>query len=183
MRATFPVLALTAFAVCGIGGCHKAQPPASALTPIQPAATTPAPAPGLWQETVSDRHGARVVKLCLDAASAASLASFDQSLNGRCTRHDMARAADGSWHFSTSCDMGPWGKVATEGVMRGDFASHYSVEATTQTIDAAQSAANGPGRVRADVRRLGDCPSDMKPGDVVLPGGQRTRLDQVSGRA
>jgi hypothetical protein len=93
----------------------------------------------------------------------------------------MARAADGSWHFSTACDMGAGGRVSTEGVLHGDFASHYTIEAQSQTVGAA--TANGPDRVKADVRRLGDCPADMKPGDVILPDGAHTRLDNLAGHA
>jgi hypothetical protein len=68
-------------------------------------------------------------------------------------------------------------------VIHGDFASHYRVEATSQTVAAAPGGANGPGRVVADITRAGDCPSDMKPGDVVLPNGSRTRLSDVAQHA
>jgi hypothetical protein len=95
----------------------------------------------------------------------------------------MAEAADGSWHFSTSCDMGALGKVATEGVMEGDFNSHYQVEARSQTVGAADASANGPSRMLADFRRAGACPSAMKPGDVSLPGGGTMRLDRLSAPA
>jgi hypothetical protein len=182
MRAPSPILALAALAA--LAACHKAPAPvASNVAPIQAASAGPTQAPGLWVQRVSDAHGARVTKVCLDAGAATTLAAFDQTLAGQCSRRDMAQAADGTWHFSTSCDMGPWGKVATEGVMRGDFASHYVVEARSQTVGAAQSAADGPARVIADIRRVGDCPADMKPGDVILPGGGRARVDQLSARA
>jgi len=176
-----PILAVAALAA--LGACHRTEPTATAITPIQASSPGPAQTPGLWVQRVSDRRGARVTKICLDAGAAGALASFDQGLSGHCSRRDMARAADGSWHFSTSCDMGPWGKVATEGVMRGDFASHYVVEARSQTVGAVQTAADGPARVLADIRRVGDCPADMKPGDVILPGGDRARIDQLSAHA
>jgi hypothetical protein len=177
-----PILALTALAA--LGACHKAQPPVAAnATTVQTTSPGPTQAPGLWVQRVSDQHGARMTKICLDAAAATTLAGFDQALNGHCSRHDMAQAADGSWHFSTSCDLGPSGQVTTEGVMHGDFASHFVVEAHIQTFGAVQSSANGPARVIADVRRVGDCPADMKPGDVILPGGAHARVDQLSAHA
>ena len=180
MRATLKFLALAALA--GAAACHE-KPLAANATPAAPVATAPAPTPGLWIERVSDSHGAQVSKICLDAAAAASFAAMNTSLSGHCGRHDMAQAADGSWHFSTSCDMGQGGQVATEGVISGDFSSHYTVEAHSQTVNAVQSAANGPGRVSADIRRAGDCPADMKPGDVVLPNGTRTHLADVAQHA
>ena len=69
---------------------------------------------------------------------AAAFAALNASLAGHCNRHDMAQAADGGWRFSTSCDMGQGGQVATEGVAHGDFASHYTVEAHSQTVGAAR---------------------------------------------
>lgn len=182
MRASNRLLALALAAA--LGACNRtphAQANADSATVTLP--TGPQIASGLWAQRVSDSHGARETRYCLDAAAAGALASFDRQLGGRCTRHQMARAADGSWHFSTACDMGAWGKVATEGVMRGDFASHYQVEAQSQTVGASQSSADGPDRIKADVRRVGDCPKDMKPGDVILPGGARTRLEALAGQA
>jgi hypothetical protein len=180
MRASHPLLALAALAT--LAACNRTtHAHGDATTVALPSG--PHVAAGLWAQRVSDSRGARETRYCLDAASAGALASFTRQLGGRCGKHDMARAADGSWHFSTSCDMGAWGKVSTEGVIHGDFARHYTVEAQTQTVGAAQEAANGPDRIKADVRRLGDCPADMKPGDVILPGGAHTRLDALAGHA
>ncbi|HEY1752201.1 MAG TPA: DUF3617 family protein [Caulobacteraceae bacterium] len=171
------VVALVALAACNRTGAHAGQ---GVNTPIAAAPTGPAIAAGLWTQKVSDHHGVQVTRYCVDASGAGALAAFDRQLNGQCARHDMARAADGAWHFSTACDMGSWGKVSTIGAMHGDFASHYQVEVETQTVGAADAAANGPGRITADVRRLGDCPKDMKPGDVILPDGSHGRLQALT---
>jgi hypothetical protein len=181
MRAPNRLLALAllaALAACNRTSHDHASDSATVALP-----DVPQIAAGLWAQRVSDSRGAHETRYCLDAAAAGALASFDRQLGGRCSRHDMARAADGSWRFSTACDMGAAGKVATEGVMRGDFARHYVVEARSQTVGAANSAANGPDRMKADVRRIGDCPADMKPGDVILPGGAHTRLEALAGHA
>ncbi|MGH6956035.1 MAG: DUF3617 domain-containing protein [Caulobacteraceae bacterium] len=162
-------------------GCHKARAPAEASAPIPAAAT--AQSPGLWVQRVSDRHGVATLRYCLDASAAAGLAAFDQKLGARCERHDMAQAADGSWRFSTRCDMGAGGKVSTEGAMHGDFAHHYVVEAESQTVGAANPAADGPDRVLADVRRVGDCPAGMKGGDAILPNGAHEKLSTLGASA
>jgi hypothetical protein len=87
----------------------------------------------------------------------------------------MALGPDGAWRFRTACDAGG-GKLVTEGVMRGDFASHY-------VLEAARQGAGGASHLTADVKRLGACPSDMKPGDVILPGGARSRLSDLPANA
>src|SRR4029077_20434457 len=135
MRA--PLIFLTA--ALALGACHKAPTNAATATAI-PGAGDPQLAAGLWAERVSDRSGAAVTQYCLDPATAGTFAYFGRQLNGRCNRHDIAPAADGSWHFSTACDMGAWGKVSTEGVMHGDFKSHYVIEANSQAMDAANPA-------------------------------------------
>jgi hypothetical protein len=182
MRATHRLLALALVAT--LGACNR-TPHAHAADDSASVAIAAGPhvAGGLWAQRVSDSRGSHETRYCLDAAAASTLASFDRQLGGRCSRHDMAQAADGSWHFSTACDMGAWGKVATRGVIQGDFARHYTIEAQSQTVGAAQSLADGPSRLKADVRRIGDCPKDMKPGDVILPGGARTRLETLANHA
>ncbi|HXQ15432.1 MAG TPA: DUF3617 family protein [Caulobacteraceae bacterium] len=181
MRASNRLLALAVLAA--LGACNRTAAPPSADVATIAVVGGPQQAPGLWSQSVSDRHGVRTMRYCLDAAAAGALAAFNRQLNGRCSRHDIAKAADGTWHFSTSCDMGPGGKVATEGVMRGDFHAHYFVEAESQTMDAADNEANGRSRVLADVQRQGDCPKDMKPGDAVLPDGARSRLETLAAHA
>ena len=178
MRASDPLLALAVLA--SLVACNRTAKPPSAEVATVAVASGPQQASGLWLQSVSDRHGVRTMRYCLDASAAAALAAFNRQLNGRCSRHDIAKAADGTWHFATSCDMGAGGKVSTAGVMRGDFQAHYFVEAESQTIGAADSAANGPSRVLADVQRQGDCPKDMRPGDVVLPDGAHSRLETLA---
>jgi len=178
MRATNSIVPL-ALAILALGACHRGGGAASSQTAI-PGAGEAQRAAGLWVEKVADRHGVATTQYCLDQASAGRLSYLGRQLNGKCSRHDMARAADGSWHFATACDMGAWGKVATEGVIKGDFASHYTVEATSQTVDAADSSANGPRRMTADVQRVGDCPKDLAPGEAILPDGRHAKLNDLS---
>jgi hypothetical protein len=181
MRASDRLLALALLAA--LGACNRTAAPPSADVATISVAGGPTQAPGLWLQSVSDQRGVRTMRYCLDAAAAGALAAFNRQLNGRCSRRDIAKATDGTWHFSTSCDMGPGGKVSTEGVMRGDFGAHYFIEAQTQTVGAVDDAANGSRRVLADVQRQGDCPQDLKPGDAILSDGARSRLEALAGHA
>lgn len=170
MRAAVPILALAA--LLSLGACNRTHSgakiaiPAADTAPVGPQMTA-----GLWRQRVSGAQGVSVTRYCLDAGAASALASFNQQLSGRCSERQMALLGDGAWHFRTACDAGG-GKLVTEGTMRGEFASHYVVE-------AAQRGPLGELGVTADVKRLGNCPSDMKPGDVILPGGLHTRLSAL----
>jgi hypothetical protein len=162
-----------------VGACHK--PPAGAGSSAQVALAPEAPAAsGLWVQRVSDHRRIAVTRYCLDARAAQQLAAFSHQLSNRCLRRNMAQAADGSWRFSTQCDMGAWGAVATDGVVEGDFARHYRIEARAQAAGATRPSANGARRVLADISWQGACPRSMKPGDIVWPGGRRSRLADLA---
>ena len=177
MRPAVPFLALAT--LLALGACNRTHSGAKVAIPTAAAAADPAGpqmSGGLWRQRVSGSRGVSVTRYCLDAGAATALASFNQQLSGHCGERQMALTGDGAWHFKTVCDSSGTGKVVTEGVMRGDFASHYAIQ-------AAIANAGGAERLNADVKRLGDCPADMKPGDVVLPGGLHTRLSALPANA
>ena len=178
--SSWPAIVTT---VALLGACHAAAPTNTVATAPIPGPTETPLGAGLWVEQVSDHQSRTTTRFCLDDATAAKLSASARSLDDKCQKHDMAQDASGTWRFSTQCDMGAWGKVATRGVMQGDFARHYTIEAQSQTVGAAQSLADGPDRMQADVRRIGDCPKDMKPGDVILPGGAHARLEALANHA
>jgi hypothetical protein len=176
MRAAVPIVALAA--LLSLGACNRTHSGAKVAIPAADTAAGPQAAAGpqmpagLWRQRVSGAEGVSVTRYCLDAGAAAALASFNQQLSGHCGERQMALMGDGAWHFRTACDAGAAGKLVTEGTMRGDFATHYVVE-------AAQQGPGGALKLTADVKRLGDCPSDMQPGDVILPSGLHTRLSAL----
>ncbi len=178
MRATPWVLGLAGLFV--LAGCNRAAQAPPITTPISPPAAAAVKASGLWIERVAGGEGVSITRICLDAASAQQLAALGGQLGGRCRAQSVAPADAGGWRFSSQCDMGAWGKVATDGVTRGDFASHYEIDALSQTVGAAQATADGPRRFKADISRQGACPKDMAAGEVVWPDGRRSRLADLS---
>ncbi|HTX48136.1 MAG TPA: DUF3617 family protein [Caulobacteraceae bacterium] len=181
MRIAHPALGL-AIAGAALGACHKHAPPPRLDAVAIPGASGAQLAPGLWVEAISDRRGVVQTRYCLDPTTAGRLAYLGGQLNSHCARRDMAQGSDGAWHFATSCDMGRWGKVSTEGVIRGDFRSHYTVEARTVTTGATATP-NGESRITADLRRIGGCPPDMKPGDIVSSAGGRASINGLQAPA
>jgi len=181
MRFASPMLGLAIVAVA-LGGCPKRAPTARLDSVMIPGASGVQLAPGLWAEALSDRRGVVETHYCLDPATAGRLAYLGGQLNNHCSRHDMALGGDGGWHFATACDMGRWGKVSTEGVIRGDFRTHYSVDAHIITAGATATP-NGESRVTADLRRVGDCPAGMKPGDIVSSDGGRASVSGLQAPA
>ena len=89
-----PTRLLMFAALAALGACHRAAPTPSADVATISVAGGPQQAPGLWSQTISDKHGARSLRYCLDAASAGAMAAFNRQLGGRCSRHDIAEAAE-----------------------------------------------------------------------------------------
>ena len=103
-----------------------------------------------------------------------------QTNDQNCQKHLMTRQPDGSWRFSTVCDMGSGGVVSAEGVATGDFAPHYQMKAEQSTTGAAVPMLNGNRRLVIDAAWVAECPAGMKPGEAELPGGRRINMVEIS---
>lgn len=179
MRATAITL-LALVSVASLAACGRAKAPGeSASTHIAAADAPPAPAaerrPGLWEQRVSDGQNAAVTRICLDAASETALGDYGRAANARCEKHDMALVAPGMWRFSTVCDMGPEGKVTTDGTVSGDFNAHYQVAAESSTLGQ-----DGRRRLLVDATWQGACPAGMKAGEVLFPDGRRESVANLA---
>jgi hypothetical protein len=168
MRA--PQLIAATAALLAICACHGSSGPTAHVRLRPPRAAS------LWVQTVADGSSVTRTRLCLDAGGLARLADLGARIAAPCTRRGLARTGIHRWRFATECPAAS-GETLTSGEIRGDFARQYLVAAETRTADGAV------GRLRAEVRRIGPCPPTLEAGEVVLPGGRRTTLAALEGRA
>lgn len=179
-----------------LGACHKktesaanhASPAAPGTAPGtatsapsggQPAspASTPLRRAGLWEQTVASAGATQSSRICLDASLSKQLAAWGQAqTDAKCQEGPMTPRPGGGWAFSSTCDMGAQGKTTTEGVLSGDPASRYAIDAQTTTTGAKAQMMNGVHKFSMKAEWIGPCPADMKPGDMTLPGGQKINL-------
>lgn len=180
-----------------LGACQKkagttASGQATPSTAPAPAAAgvaqSPAPPPtgvaaaplrraGLWEQTVSSAGKIQTSRICLDPSLAKELAAWGEAhTDAKCSEGPMAPRAGGGWSFSSTCDLGRSGKTTTTGVMSGDPASRYQIDAESTTSGAPAPSMNGVHKFSMKAAWVGPCPADMKPGDMTLPGGQRINL-------
>lgn len=174
MRHWIAALALGASALT-LGACHKAeeQKPATAAKPA--VVETPQRKPGLWKQTMSIQGTdiKQTASMCLDNQSDKKISWWaQQGVRGGCAKNDVQRQPDGTWKFSSSCEMAGGIKMESEGTATGDFTSKYNVTATTTTTGAPMAQMNGTKTVVIDAEWTGPCPAGMKGGDVQLPNGQ-----------
>ncbi|MFN3513586.1 MAG: DUF3617 domain-containing protein [Phenylobacterium sp.] len=155
------------------GEAPAAQAPAAAAQAGQP----PARKAGLWRQTISMGDFTQSTRICLDAATEEQVSLWGgQESAEMCSQNEASRAADGSWRFSSVCDMGTGGRTTTTGVARGDFSTRYTVEADSVTEGAAAPQMNGARKMTVEAVWEGPCPEGFRPGDIELPGNVRMNL-------
>lgn len=177
-------LATLALASCNRGGEETAQDEAPATveaeTPAVGSAAAPPPPkrkPGLWEQRVSTEGMVQVTRICFDEALESRLGWWGQeATNEGCEKNLVTRRMDGSWQFSSVCDMGSGGKTTTSGVATGDFDRRYVIKAESSTVGAAAPQMNGTREINIEGVWQGACPDGFRPGDMELPGGIRMNL-------
>ena len=151
---------------------------ASATPPATP--DKPQRQPGLWEQHVSvdGLEGVQTIQLCIDKASDGKLSLYSAraAAAGHCDTNQIMRKTDGSWAFSSVCDMGSGGKVTTAGTITGDVSRAYTVQSDSTTVGAAVPQMNGEHKVNITAAWQGPCRPGQKGGDMIMPGGIKMNI-------
>jgi hypothetical protein len=185
-------IGISVVALVALTACQKKAETTSVTKPTAEASaptsagplTPPARKPGLWAQTVSTAQMQQSTKLCLDAATERQMAWWSsQAAKSKCAEQKISQQAGGSWAFHSVCTSPSSGTTTSDGTARGDFGSHYKVEATSVTTGGPMPQANGTHKIAIEATWEGPCPSGMKPGDMEMPGGMRINVnDAMSGK-
>ena len=184
---------LTGLALLALAACHRhdeasSAPAASsaAVASTAPTSATPPAAPdrphrepGLWEQHVSvdGLEGVQTTQLCIDKASEGKLSLYSaRATAGHCTTNQILRKTDGTWAFSSVCDLGSGGKVTTAGTITGDVSRAYTVQSDSTTVGAAVPQMNGEHKVNITAAWQGPCRPGQKGGDLILPGGIKMNI-------
>lgn len=180
------ILTMTAAALAGCGG--KTDKAGGAVAAGEQAAgdggdvAAPMRKAGLWTLTRL-RDGKPVggaIKLCIDAGTDARMSALGGGVaKNLCADQKSQRNPDGSWSFSSTCQLGPAGTTQTHGTARGDFASHYAVHSESDTANAQLASLNGHHVTDVSATYGGACPADMQPGDVILANGMKVNPEKM----
>ncbi len=180
MRSIHPalpiLLAAGVLAGCGpkAGGDGKAgaaSAPASAATPANLATTSkgaPQRRDGYWELGSYSVDGSQMDKqfYCVGAGSEEKYNVFEAlAVVGNCSKKDFTRTAAG-WTFETQCKLMDTTTTQT-GTISGDFQQSFTID---------QTVSQGPNQsIKGTIRgkRIGDCPANFKPGDLVDAKGEK----------
>lgn len=173
---------------CGLvlSGCEREATTGDDATDAPPAtaAAPPRLSPGLWRVATTVDGMEQEASLCLDAAVQEEIDVFGaEAAAGACQESSLTPRPGGGLVTRSVCDMGQGGRMVSEGTVTGDFSRAYRMETTVTTTGAAAPQMNGVNSVVSEARLDGACPSDMRPGDMRLPGGMTVNMVELSQQA
>jgi len=142
------------------------------------ASDTPARKAGLWEIKTNRGDGrAMSIQQCVDAKTDQAMQSNIGAAPQRdCSKRDVQRSAD-TITIDSVCTIG--GKTVTHHtVMTGRFDSDYTMTMTT----GGEGASAGRTTTIA-AKWVGPCAADQKPGDMIMPNGQKMNIVDMKGAA
>ncbi|MFT4075830.1 MAG: DUF3617 family protein [Asticcacaulis sp.] len=187
LRTWVLMAALGALAGCSPSKAPDGQASASAevAKPAALAGTSPIlQKPGLWEISteVQGLPKGIVSQLCVDEALSGRMAEIGlKGMNGNthCSQKNVVRTGS-TLDIDSVCEM--IGHTVTSHIhmeMVGDSEYHQTVTATT----TPPMTGDGKSTTRITGKRTGDCPTDMKGGDMVMPGGMKMNMYDAVSRA
>lgn len=160
-----------ALGVVALGGCKGSKPPVAASTAPKIAADAPSRTPGLWSlvMTLEGQPGTTTVTLCLDPETDKKFSWWGDATSDLCDT--TLQKEDGDWKFASSCKA-PKGDMAIvrRGTARGDFKTSYSLDGDLSITGSPDPRLSGTKAFTASATYSGQCPSDMPPGTMNIPG-------------
>ena len=181
--------ALLALTACGDREtADKAGDAPSAAAPAAPgvAPAMPKLRAGLWRVTTAGDGPQGVSRMCLDDAVQARMNVVGaQAAGGNCGQTRMTPNPGGGWRYRSVCDYSAsgGGTSVSEGVMTGYLRTAYSSRTTVTTTGAAVAHMNRAMTITGEGVYEGPCPADMKPGDMVIPGGMTFNMVEMADMA
>jgi hypothetical protein len=183
MRA-FLVLGLAALS---LAACNKPKP-AAAGGPAA-AANTAAPGPlalpqrkaGVWEikMQVGDRP-AFALRRCFSAGEITG-EDFQRGPGrrmGAACKPTVSRQLDGSIKYSSDCETPMGGHAKSEGVIKGDFVTHYHADMTT-TFSGTGTPLDGTRQSTMDATYFGACPPGVEPGAMLNASNQPMSQEEL----
>ena len=134
--------------------------------------------PGLWEIAIGTGQGPTSHKMsqCIDKETDAKLQENVMAGPGgasqKCSKNEL-KPISGGYQIHSECEFA--GTTATSnGTFLGDFNSEY--KADISITYSPPIFGQGAGKVTMNGKWLGECPSNMKPGDMKMPNGKMLNL-------
>ena len=131
---------------------------------------------GLWEIRVSTEGSPeQVIKQCVDETTDAKLQEMGSKLGEACAKNETKKTGSG-FSLESDCQFGG-SRIQSKGTVTGDFSSSYSMEMSSSYEPALMGVKDGKTKIAG--KHVGACAADQKPGDVIMPGGQKMNVNQL----
>ena len=132
---------------------------------------------GMWAISMSSPQG--VLKQCVDAATDKQMQDVSFSLvgkmGGKCGAQTFEKR-EKSYVGLLECQLAG-STLTTKSTFTGDFNTSYSAEVTTSSEPPFLGQKSTTVKIAG--KYLGPCTKDLKPGDVILPNGDKINNDTL----
>ncbi len=139
---------------------------------------------GLWETTMqfAAQPGAGMtMKQCIDQKSDDLMRSqardAQADLEKQCSKRDWKQVSSG-YEFETVCTFAGT-KHTSKGRITGSMDTSYKMVIDTQYDPPMQGMTTN--HMEMEAKWTGACPADMRPGDMIMPGGARMNVEDVKG--
>jgi hypothetical protein len=122
-------------------------------------------------------------KQCVDEATDAKMMQMGndatRSMGSSCSKNEFKKTANG-FETNAECKTGS-STMISRGVFTGDFTTSYSGEVTTSFKPPLYG--QGTSTINISAKFVGACTDGLKPGDILLPNGAKTSVDEAAAQA
>jgi hypothetical protein len=94
-----------------------------------------------------------------------------------CDRH-VIHAADGAYHFTSTCRLPAGATLTTRGTASGDFTSQYRIDTDIEISGAPITALDGRRQITLVGAYRGPCPAGASPGHLVEMDREKPRMTE-----
>jgi hypothetical protein len=136
---------------------------------------------GLWETTMQfgSRPGGVVMKQCIDQKTDDLMRSeardAQADMERQCSKRDWKQVA-GGYEFDSVCTFAGT-KHTSKGTITGSMDTGYRMTMDVQYDPPMNGMAAN--RMEMEAKWTGACPADMRPGDMIMPGGVRINVEDA----
>jgi hypothetical protein len=120
---------------------------------------------------------------CTDAATDKQMTSLAGNMRQDCSKQDMQKSGNTITVDSVCAIQGA--TITSHAVITGDFNSAYTVKVTSKRSGGPSvpgMPAEATTNMTIDAKYTGACKADQKPGDMIMPGGQKINVNDMQNR-
>lgn len=137
---------------------------------------------GLWEQTMnfaSQKGTGMTMKQCIDQKTDDMMRSqareAQADMQKDCSKQDWKQVS-GGYEFESVCTF-QGTKHTTKGKVTGNMDSAYKMVMDVQYDPPMNGMATN--HMEMEAKWTGACPPDMKPGDMIMPGGMRMNVEDA----